>query len=275
MNDNFLEPVKLDVDCEAVKRLIPAYSLGMTDADDSAFVEAHLADCPEASAELEEYEQLAQKLLFSAPFRRAPAHLRERLQTAVRLSKATDGRHVSAKSASRVSPWLHKKSAFTGLFSSRFGAAHLLVTLFLLVGSNVYWMAQLSNIQQQMTARFADYDAALALVGAEETQRIVLTSQKSDAQVEILYDADKKLGFLYTEKLSRLAADRAYQLWLVHDDRYISAGVFQVNQDGEAVVVFRVAQPIAEFESAIVTEERAGGNPQPTTDPIATGMLGD
>ncbi len=49
--------------CERLRELIPAYSLGATDAEETEFVKVHLADCPEAAAELAEYTRLAVALL--------------------------------------------------------------------------------------------------------------------------------------------------------------------------------------------------------------------
>jgi hypothetical protein len=54
-------------DCDALRILIPAYSVGATGPEETQWVEALLERCPEAVGELEAYNMLAESLLFSAP----------------------------------------------------------------------------------------------------------------------------------------------------------------------------------------------------------------
>jgi len=41
--------------CDEIRELLAAYSMGATDPEETALVERHLPDCPEAVAELAEY----------------------------------------------------------------------------------------------------------------------------------------------------------------------------------------------------------------------------
>lgn len=53
--------------CAAIHPLLPAFSIGATDPDETTLVQEHLAACPQAVAELASYQMLAGVLLFSAP----------------------------------------------------------------------------------------------------------------------------------------------------------------------------------------------------------------
>ena len=68
--------------CAAIHPLLPAFSIGATDPDETALVQKHLAACPQAVAELASYQMLAEALLFSAPPVEAPAGLADRIRAA-------------------------------------------------------------------------------------------------------------------------------------------------------------------------------------------------
>ena len=69
------------------------------------------------------------------------------------------------------------------------------------------------------------------------------------------------------------AAGRTYQLWGIATDLDpVSFGTFQTEPDGTAI--FRNPVPTGiEYELGAVTEEPAGGSPQPTSTPFLVGDL--
>lgn len=62
-------------DCEQLRELIPAYSIGATDADETRLVEDGLSRCPELVEELEHYAQLNQLIADSLPMINPPADM--------------------------------------------------------------------------------------------------------------------------------------------------------------------------------------------------------
>ena len=74
--------------------------------------------------------------------------------------------------------------------------------------------------------------------------------------------------------LAPLAPGRTYQLWLVTDKAKISAGTFAVSASGDAVV--QATYPLASnaLKAVAVTEEPAGGVPQPTGSIVIVGTAG-
>jgi anti-sigma-K factor RskA len=66
---------------------------------------------------------------------------------------------------------------------------------------------------------------------------------------------------------------REYQLWLVTPGRKISAGTFTAGAGGTAVVQAEYALSPDSLQAVAVTEEPAGGLPQPTGEIILAGAL--
>src|SRR5664279_731311 len=70
-------------DCETLRALIPAYSVGATDPEETALVEKLLPLCPEAAVELDDYLALAQAINYTVPLAQPPAALHGKLMAAI------------------------------------------------------------------------------------------------------------------------------------------------------------------------------------------------
>jgi anti-sigma-K factor RskA len=65
-----------------------------------------------------------------------------------------------------------------------------------------------------------------------------------------------------TKALPRLSEKQVYQIWAIHDETPVSAGLLEDTDDGAAM-----AMPSAGTQVAI-TIEPAGGSQRPTSEPI-------
>ncbi len=74
--------------CDEIVPLIPAHSIGATDEKEAAQINALLAECPRTAADLTSYQQIAMRLLYSAPPAIAPPAVAERLRRAIGLASA-------------------------------------------------------------------------------------------------------------------------------------------------------------------------------------------
>ena len=74
--------------------------------------------------------------------------------------------------------------------------------------------------------------------------------------------------------LGPLQAGRTYQLWLVTATKKISAGTFAANARGDAFVQATYALDRSALKAVAVTEEPAGGVPQPTGAMVVVGAAG-
>jgi hypothetical protein len=79
----------------------------------------------------------------------------------------------------------------------------------------------------------------------------------------------------FAHDLPAVAEGREYQLWLITPGRRISAGTFRPHADGRAHVAATFPLPADSLRAIAVTEEPAGGMPQPTGTPLLVGAMSD
>jgi hypothetical protein len=80
----------------------------------------------------------------------------------------------------------------------------------------------------------------------------------------VMQDGSKAM--FYAFHLPQLPAGRTYQLWLIRGQSpaIVSGGVFQPDQDGNAIVQFSDAAMLKDVRQFAVTDEPGGGSPGPT-----------
>jgi anti-sigma-K factor RskA len=81
-----------------------------------------------------------------------------------------------------------------------------------------------------------------------------------------LWDNEQQKGVFIVQNLKPLPTDKDYQLWVM-DPKYptpVSAGVFQVDEQGNVRIQFKAGKPIASADKFAVTLEPKGGLPTPT-----------
>lgn len=263
-------------ECETVESLIAAYSLGATDPEESELVQARLADCPQAAQELAEYTELKEAMLFSAPPVQAPPDLADKLMAAAS-STADDGTRAGPSTgssgglAAQLGQWLAGR---------RWQLSPVLATLaiVLLIGSNLYWQAQLNAVraqQAEMAERLQVQNALMVLIGAGNAQRVELPPQaeESEAHAAMVWDPDRRRAFLYVGNFPTLPPTEVYQLWLIRDDTRVSGGLFTVDDNGAGTLLLEAPEPLGTYEAVGITPEPAGGSPGPTAPPVVKGPL--
>jgi len=117
----------------------------------------------------------------------------------------------------------------------------------------------------------ASRDSMIAGLVGRDVAVMSLTSAGAKAPfARMFWDTARNTWILAAHNMPELRAGRTYQLWLVTKTAKISAGTFSPT-NGEAVV--RATYPLARdsLEAIAVTEEPAGGVPQPTGVPIIAG----
>ncbi len=272
LGKNGQSPSRSDL-CESIEMLIPAYGIGIADADERAFVEANLADCPDAATQLAEYRLLHQALLHSAPLVQPPMNLEKKLAEAVQKKTGTKVvQDLAASSVNTSSPRLQRQHFLYAV------AAILVIAL---VSLNIYWIFQnnqLRDTQQQILAKLNDQQMLFRQFGAGTTRRVELTAVNTTSAgvrpyAAILCDPNGQRGLLYVKNFPALPSNEAYQLWMRLDGKPISLGVFKVDGDGSATVVFWTPKTISAFDTAGVTTEPSNGSPSPTGSPVVRGEL--
>jgi len=109
-----------------------------------------------------------------------------------------------------------------------------------------------------------------ALLAAPDTQTLAL--EGPDGIVgRVLVSRAEGLAVLHATGLSLLPAESDYQLWVIGEHEFVSAGILGVDDDGS--VTHAIRRGLSSAVALGVTVEPAGGSPQPTSEPILTADL--
>lgn len=230
-----------------IHMLAGPYALDALPGEERAFFERHLAGCDACRREVAEYADTA-ALLGAAAWERPPAGMRERvLDTAARTRQLPPLLTESpATLADRLQPLLAPAAAFLAAVAVGLGG--------------------LSVILWQQRGLSEEEIAALMATG----QVIELTAPEG-AAARFVYSPERDEGLLVVHGLAPLEADQDYQAWLFHDGSPEPAGVFDVGDDGMAVL--RVQAPVRGAEVVAVTVEPTGGLPAPSGDVLLLAEL--
>ncbi|MBC7871955.1 MAG: anti-sigma factor [Chitinophagaceae bacterium] len=262
------------VNCEQLRELIPAYSIGATDPQETAFVESMLEYCPDAAAELTDYLVLADEFLYIVPPTRDT-----NTPIDVPMPKLTPVKPVHAPAKiTKLPSDVRVRSDNQRLWIMAAAAA---ITLVLFGGINFYWFDQVTQLQgdqQALATQLATAQVAMLPVNAGEVHhRDLLPNQEvnvnSGAHATMIWNSAREVGSLYVTGLPPLTADKTYQLWIVRDGESVSLGVFRVDDSGTGTLVFESPEPIEDFQHIGVSEEPNTGSPMPTTPHLIIGNI--
>lgn len=225
---------------------IPAYELGVLEAQEAALVVKHLESCASCYIEWQAYRHLTASLATLVPPIAPP-------------------RHVKAQLISRITPkavhysFLHTLQSL--LYSpgvvARIAAVVLILTL---IFSNVLLWNRVNTLSYRQASGFS----SLALSG---------TPANPNAKGMIVYTAGGEYGLLVVNELKELTPDFQYQLWLIRDGIRTSGGVFSVGKDGYAVLKIESSDLLTHYEGFGVTIEPAGGSAGPTGERVLAGQF--
>ncbi|MCI0434012.1 MAG: anti-sigma factor [Gemmatimonadetes bacterium] len=269
-----------------------SYALGVLDDEERTAFEAHLAGCEACRADVRAFRETADALAWAAPARQTPAGLRDRIlrdARSVRPIRSAPGaesrtadpgaRPDPTPSTSRTPaggrPWL-----VAATIALAIGAALFVRERSLRIGLEET-IARLASEADTMQTRLAELDAELAsrdslltAVLAPDIRTVRLSAQGQPPSARIFWSRERGRIVIAAFDLDPAPAGRTYQLWgIAGGAAPVSLGVFNTAADGRAVVSFDVAAALS-IDVAAITEEPAGGSPQPTTTPFLVGGIG-
>jgi hypothetical protein len=123
------------------------------------------------------------------------------------------------------------------------------------------------SLRKQLAAR----DSLIAGLAGRDVAMMALTSNAArEPYARMFWDRARSRWTFVASNMPALKPGRTYQLWLVTSKSKISAGTFQPQQNGEAFLqaTYALTEPL---NAIAVTEEPAGGVPQPTGAPVIAG----
>ena len=253
-----------------------ALAVDALDADERAAVMAHAATCLICRQELAELREAASHLAFAAPAAAVGDEMRDRIRGRLLARAAADPRRPAPpKEHAEVVPiTIHWGRA--GLFAA--AASVLLVISLTVLGYVLRDRARLRDAAGIQTARAARErattdslrtvvlarDSLIAGITGRDVALMTLTTNGTKAPFAYMFwDRRANTWTMIAHNMPELKPGRTYQLWLVTASSKISAGTFQP-QNGDAVIRATYALPADQLKALAVTEEPAGGVPQPT-----------
>lgn len=221
------------VDCNALRELIPAYSIGAADPDEARLFEAGLRDCPQLADELAAYRAAFDPLAAYVPQVPPPAAALDDLLRAARASQP------AARRPAQRRWWL---------------AAAALVFVLL---NNAFWIVQTQQ------------PASTALVSAQVINLpTAQNGRETGARGQVIWIPETEQALLVVEQFPQQRDDMVYQAWVTRGTQVISLGVFDVNPLGSGSLVFDTTLLSDSFDALGVTPEPTGGSEAPTAPPV-------
>jgi anti-sigma-K factor RskA len=259
--------------CEQLSALYEEYALGVLEGEERAELEAHLArGCPSCASGVARARGLVAALAHAAPDGEPPATLRSKIMDAAKpLSRGE-------RSASPVE--MQKPSSHRAMFPAWAWIAA--AALALVTGYSIRRMdnqtVQLAELHKQM--KFAMLQNQ-ALQNQLEMSRMVSSVMLSpDSRPLKLMPKDKNMPMVHAylhphmgvaitaDQMPSLAPARTLQLWFMpKEGKPMSVAIFRPDAAGQIALVAPVHMPMNEIAALEVTEEPAGGSPQPTASP--------
>jgi anti-sigma-K factor RskA len=119
------------------------------------------------------------------------------------------------------------------------------------------------------------YTRVLAVLSAPGTRSISLAATTA-ASPQVNAYWNEIAGLVLTGRhMPALPADRTYQLWVVpKTGNPVSAGIFEPDVEGSALLISQPQAKQSDAAALAITQEPAGGRPQPTSKPVWVGPIG-
>jgi anti-sigma-K factor RskA len=235
------------------------YALDALAPEERRGFETHLAGCEICRAEVRSFVEVAGLLAHGAPAADPPLALRDRV-----MAEAKWVRPIAARRRVSNGGWLAAAAA-----------------LALAVGASVYaW--RLSSRVGGLESRLAQADAEAALADSviraltgPEVHVVSLAGTGRQPTARVFWNHTTGKFIVFAFDLPRAYPGRVYQLWAIAKGKApMSMGVFNTDSLGRAAFVLPVDQQIAALgfiDNCGLTEEPAGGSPQPTETPRLLG----
>jgi anti-sigma-K factor RskA len=255
-------------DCEQLAQLYEEYALGVLEGEDRAEMEAHLARaCPQCTPGIEKARWVVAQLAHASPEAQPPESLKDKILDA-------------AKSSGNVSEFAKAAPPSRSAFPVWAWAAA--AALALLTGYSIRQMGnqstQLAALRQQM--RIAMLQNKALQDQLEVNRQIAYVMASPESMPLKLMPKDKNMPMVHAylhphmgvaitaEQMPAMPAARTLQLWsLSKTGKPMSVAIFHPDSQGQIAVIAPMNMPRNEIAALAVTEEPAGGSPQPTGNP--------
>lgn len=251
--------------CAEATELAGFYVLDALEPAERALVDAHLATCTEAHAELTEVGGVVPALATLAEPVAAPDSLKSKVMADYRAGAGAAARqpasvlvapvHIPAPRPSRPS-WLGWAAAAAAV---------------LLLAVTAGWAFTVQSHADAEAQRAQQLAQAIDIMSASGSSVAVLqgTGSAAGASGFAAFGANGA-GYVVVVDLPQAPAGLTYQAWYLTGKQATSAGLMNVDAEGFALLALPAR---SDTEIIALTLEPAGGSARPTSNPILSGEL--
>jgi anti-sigma-K factor RskA len=256
-------------DCEQLAPLYEEYALGVLEGEERAEIEAHLARaCPRCKPGVAEARWIVAQVAQLAPDAAPPAALRAKILDAAKSSTDVPRTVVSFEKPAR-------KIAMFPAWAWVAAAALALITGYTVRQMGIQ-STQLAELRRQM--RLATLQSQVLKDQLDEGRMVASVMMSPDSMPLKLMPKDKSMPMVHAylhphmgvaitaDQMPALSPSQTLQLWFVpKTGKPLSVAIFHPDSQGQIALVAPVNMPMNEIAALAITEEPAGGSPQPTT----------
>jgi anti-sigma-K factor RskA len=257
-----------------------AYALGALDPGERPAFETHLAGCADCARAVEEARVAVSQLAYLAPDAEPSKLLKARLVRRVR----TEAQDAPVGSAARAAREVRTAGIPFWLWAGV--AALLAITLYTawdarnlqreLRDTNERAALELKHREQLEEQYLAARRAAMIFTDPKSVKIMLPPADKSMPALEVMWH--DKLGLCVMGKdVPMPPENRTLQLWLIPKapgSKPMPAGVLRPDENGHfMMLVSAPPDDMPDTKELAVTEEPAGGSPQPTSTPMWAGAV--
>ena len=244
------------------------YVLDALTPEETAAVVAHLADCPEDHAEIDELGAVTPALATLAEPVGAPASLKLRVLEAYEAANpgARPAQPLQIDVAKSVPVAAARRPVPNWMGWAAAGVALVLLAVLGVVGLNLRQQADRAN------QRAEQLSAAIAAMSEPGAQVAILHGSGPAAGISgFVAIPAGGTGYMVMTDVPAAPPGMTYQAWYIAGGTPTSAGTMSSSADGK--IVASGLQPVPGTSVVAVTVEPSGGSEQPTSAPIIVGNL--
>jgi len=256
-----------------IEELLPFYALDALSNEEHDLVEAYLKDHPEARQQIEEMESAAAAL----PYGVSSVEPSPRSKDALMKRVAADQRVTSS---TRSQPSQPRRMRFENLFRAfSLGTAAIAILWLIVLNAQVSRLRnEISALNDALVAQSNEIEqinAKLPLVTPSAVITVSLkgTDVQPQAQGQLIADPSSQSAVLVIVGLTPLEAGKTYQVWLIQGEAPVSAGLLNVDANGQGVLVISSETAIGSFDALGISVEPEEGSLQPTGDIVVLSEL--
>ncbi|HVH66350.1 MAG TPA: anti-sigma factor [Gemmatimonadales bacterium] len=237
--------------------LAAPYALGALTPDERTGFEAHLAECATCRAEVQTLRDVTGLLVHAAQDATPSPALRERVMREARKASSIGPRSARAP----VLPWLAAAACLGLALGAAYGYLHER-------SARTVALRALAAAEDTITAR----DSLVATLLSPDVGSAALAATGKPPSARLYWSPSRHRVVMAVYDLAPAPAGRIYQLWAIARGKPVSLGIFNTSANGRLTAALNVPAGLT-FEVTAVTEEPAGGSPQPTQQPFLIGKV--